>query len=300
MWHPHWHTIVLEGGFDRHDTFFFIPLGATAALTEIWRRSVVALFLEKGLLNPDFARKILAWQHSGFSIESGTRILDQPTREALCQYIVRAPLSLQRIRWDEQQDTVTWSASPSGFFKGRIRRYSSLDFIAQVTLHVPPRGRHLVRRYGCTPRVGAEPGRTVRSPFARAGQLVRQEGGRRPRAFRCPEGSRGRRALTPQRPGRGCWPRSTSWTSWPAPAADPACRSSPSSRILPRSARSSPASIATAGDRLPLGGALRRRGDDRTRPLLPLTSSSATHTAAACPPRHAPSSCGFRRGSPGA
>jgi hypothetical protein len=23
--HPHWHTSVLEGGFDRHDTFFFIP-----------------------------------------------------------------------------------------------------------------------------------------------------------------------------------------------------------------------------------------------------------------------------------
>jgi predicted RNA-binding Zn-ribbon protein involved in translation (DUF1610 family) len=84
----------------------------------------------------------------GFLIESGTRILDQPTREALCQYIVRASLSLQRIRWDEQQDVVTWSASLSGFFKGRIRRYSSLDFIAQVTLHVPPHGRHLVRRYG--------------------------------------------------------------------------------------------------------------------------------------------------------
>jgi hypothetical protein len=61
---------------------------------------------------------------------------------------VRAPLSLRRIRWDEQQDTVTWSASSSGFFKGKVRRYSSLDFIAQVTLHVPPRGKHLVRRYG--------------------------------------------------------------------------------------------------------------------------------------------------------
>jgi hypothetical protein len=141
-------AIVLEGGFDRHDTFFSIPLAATAALTEIWRRRVVALFLDKGLLNPDFVRKILSWQHSGFSIESGTRILDQPTREALCQYLVRAPLSLQRIRWDEQQDTVTWSAPPSGFFKGKVRRYSSLDFIAQLTLHIPPQGKHLGRRYG--------------------------------------------------------------------------------------------------------------------------------------------------------
>lgn len=63
-----------------------IPLGATSALTEIWRRRVVTLFLEKGLLNPDLARKILTWQHAGFSIESGTRILDPPTREAPYQY----------------------------------------------------------------------------------------------------------------------------------------------------------------------------------------------------------------------
>jgi hypothetical protein len=176
VWHPHWHSIVLEGGLDRHDCFFFIPLGATAALCEIWRHRVVALFLDKGLLNPDFARKILGWQHSGFSVESGTRILDQPTREALCQYIVRAPISLQRIRWDEQQDTVTWSSSPSGFFKGKTRRYSSLDFIAQVTLHIPPPGRHLVRRYGLYSSRGR--GGPSDPPLARPCQLVRQEGGR--------------------------------------------------------------------------------------------------------------------------
>jgi len=42
---------VLEGGFDRHDRFF-----------------------------PDFARKLLIWRHSDFSIESGTRIYDQEAR----------------------------------------------------------------------------------------------------------------------------------------------------------------------------------------------------------------------------
>jgi hypothetical protein len=60
----------------------------------------------RGLLDRDFARKLLGWEHSGFSIESGT------------PHIVRAPLSLQRIHWDEQQDSVTWSPSPSGYFKG--------------------------------------------------------------------------------------------------------------------------------------------------------------------------------------
>jgi hypothetical protein len=61
---------------------------------------------------------------------------------------VRAPLSLQRIRWDEQQDTVTWSASPSGYLEGSICHYSSLNFTAQETLHIPPRGEHLLRRFG--------------------------------------------------------------------------------------------------------------------------------------------------------
>jgi hypothetical protein len=34
-WHSHWHSLVLQGGFDRHDAFFLLLLGATAALTEI-------------------------------------------------------------------------------------------------------------------------------------------------------------------------------------------------------------------------------------------------------------------------
>jgi hypothetical protein len=90
VWNPHWHTIALEGGFDRDDGFFFIPLGANEELTEIWRCRVVALFIEKGLLNPHFARTLLSWRHSGFSIDSATRIYDQDARRSLSQYIVRA------------------------------------------------------------------------------------------------------------------------------------------------------------------------------------------------------------------
>jgi len=70
-WNPHWHTIVLEGGFDRQDHFFFIPIGAGDALCEAWRCTVVAFFLDKGLLNREFARTLLSWRHSGFSIDRG-------------------------------------------------------------------------------------------------------------------------------------------------------------------------------------------------------------------------------------
>jgi hypothetical protein len=53
----------------------------------------------------------------------------------------------EKIHWDEEQDTVTWKSCTSGYFRGREKHFSALDFIAQLTLHILARGRHLVRRY---------------------------------------------------------------------------------------------------------------------------------------------------------
>ncbi|MBN2353700.1 MAG: transposase [Spirochaetales bacterium] len=50
-WHPHWHTIVLEGGFDRYDRFVFIPIGASEELVELWRARVVEFFAARKLIN---------------------------------------------------------------------------------------------------------------------------------------------------------------------------------------------------------------------------------------------------------
>ena len=147
-WNPHWHTIVLEGGFDQWDKFVFIPIGASDELVEIWRMNVVAFFVERKLVNTEFAEKMLSWKHSGFSIESGTRIYTDKARESLSQYIVRAPVSLEKLSYDTQTDTLTWKAPSKGHFRGKEQYFSGLDFIARLTLHIPPKGRHLVRRYG--------------------------------------------------------------------------------------------------------------------------------------------------------
>jgi hypothetical protein len=92
----------------------------------------------------------------------------RPDHSSGTPHIVRAPLSRQRIRWDEQPHTVIGTSFPSEYFKSRQRRGSSLDFIAQVTLHIPraavrrsvtgapPRGRCLMRRYGLYSSRGRE------------------------------------------------------------------------------------------------------------------------------------------------
>ena len=142
------HSIVLEGGFDSHDRFFFIPIGASEALQELWRRRVIGLFLKQGLLDAALAESMLGWQHSGFSVEAGTRVYDDDARQSLFQYIVRAPVGLEKLTWDQGEDTISWKAAEKGHWKGEVRHFDSLGFIAQITLHIPPRGKHLVRRYG--------------------------------------------------------------------------------------------------------------------------------------------------------
>ena len=134
--HPHWHTIILEGGFDQFDRFYFIPIGTSEKLLELWRRRVVAFFVNKNLLNTDMAASMLGWHHSGFSVESGTRIYDDSARQSLAQYIIRAPVGLEKLTWDRDEDTLSWKAPENGHFKGEVRYFDALDFIAQVTMHI--------------------------------------------------------------------------------------------------------------------------------------------------------------------
>jgi hypothetical protein len=114
----------------------------------LWRREVIALFRECGLLGADGGRKLLGRKHSGFSIESGTKIYTDQERESLRQYIVRSPIFLEKLHWDSLTETVLWHGSQKGHFRGEDRYFSGLDFIARITQHIPPQGKHLVGRYG--------------------------------------------------------------------------------------------------------------------------------------------------------
>lgn len=61
---PHFHAIVLEGGFDEEGTFFYIPFAGLQYMVEVFRRRVIKLLVERELLNEDFARNLLSWKHS--------------------------------------------------------------------------------------------------------------------------------------------------------------------------------------------------------------------------------------------
>ncbi len=98
-WNPHYHCLVLEGGIDETGFIHHIPIKDTASFTEVFRRRVIKLFIDRGLLDRRFALKILSWKHSGFSVDASVSIpaSSKKDRVNLSRYIIRRPVSLQKI-----------------------------------------------------------------------------------------------------------------------------------------------------------------------------------------------------------
>jgi len=147
-WNPHFHAgctaeqqfariatrpIVLEGGFDDEGTFFFIPFSGLQSMVEALRRRVIKLLVDHELLNENFARNLLSWKHSGFSIDNSVRILDKSSQESLAEYIARPPISLGKIRYEPFKARVLFHTTYSEYFRENLHMFDALDFLAELT-----------------------------------------------------------------------------------------------------------------------------------------------------------------------
>ncbi len=61
--HPHWHVLVLEGGFTDRDHFVYLPLGACEGIRRVLQAAMLALFLRKNLIDQARAGMLKSWQH---------------------------------------------------------------------------------------------------------------------------------------------------------------------------------------------------------------------------------------------
>jgi len=161
-WNPHFHAILLEGGFDAEGTFFYLPFSGLEKMTEYFRRIVLRYFAGKKLLTEQFARNLLSWKHSGFSpdawpsserserpgIDNSVRILDERSREDLAQYMARPPISLKKIHYEGFKGRVLFHTHYNKYFKENVHMFEACDFLAELTQHIPPKGVQLIRRYG--------------------------------------------------------------------------------------------------------------------------------------------------------
>ncbi|MHC4083537.1 MAG: IS91 family transposase [Planctomycetota bacterium] len=163
-WHPHVHALVTDGAFAPNGTFLPLPPLDTEPFQKRWQRLVFDLLLAHGKIDEDLVRQMIAWRHSGFSVHHGVRLDagDTTGLQRLGQYLLRCPFSLQRLIKVTDQGQVLYlaekracrrfptPASPH-LFNGVSRNFQvfdPLDFIAEVTQHVPQPRKHLVRYFG--------------------------------------------------------------------------------------------------------------------------------------------------------
>jgi hypothetical protein len=129
-----------------------------------WEHKVFKLLLDEGLITRETVEQMRSWQHSGFSVDKSVLIAatDSDALERLVQYIACCPFSLDRILkitptghvvYKAEHDSCRRFPEPaSGDLRAGVNRnfqvFDPLDFLAEVTQHIPNKGEHTIRYYG--------------------------------------------------------------------------------------------------------------------------------------------------------
>jgi len=162
-WNSHIHALVSEGGFTENGRFVKMPEIDRFLCLGLWQSKVYRLLREQVPASRPVIQTIRTWKHSGFSIDNKVRI-EAGDREAirrLAEYIARCPFSLTRMSTLNEQGQVVYKAikaEPQAYpimgnlFQAGPRRtsqvYDPLDFLAEVTQHIPNKGEHQIRYSG--------------------------------------------------------------------------------------------------------------------------------------------------------
>ena len=76
---------------------------------------------------------------------------DQPAVERLARYIMRPPISLERMEWDGVGEVCyrrKRGHESAGLGEREVEAFDPAEFLARVIMHIPEPRRHLVRYYG--------------------------------------------------------------------------------------------------------------------------------------------------------
>ena len=151
-WHPHVHALVTRGGWDRVGEWTPVPYVDGEAAAVLFRAKVFAFLRAWGLLHPERARLLLSWRHSGFSVHTSVTVAqsDRDGLERLARYLLRPPVSLERLKVDEVAEAIAYAARvrPGHGPRAGAAPVDAGEFVARVVMHIPEPRLHVIRYYG--------------------------------------------------------------------------------------------------------------------------------------------------------
>jgi len=129
-----------------------------------WRDKVFDLLLREEKIAEEVVKSMRDWEHSGFSIDNQVRLKaeDREGMQRLVEYIARCPFSLARMIKVNSEGKVVYKAVKPGCLPFPIlgnerlkagpprnfQVFDPLEFLAEVTQHIPNKGEHQIRYYG--------------------------------------------------------------------------------------------------------------------------------------------------------
>ena len=150
-YHPHIHCLSTAGAFDQEGHFCLAGNFYLDSYKELFRHKVLQTLRQRNWISERQLNKLLRWKNSGFNIDAGETALaadDIKARERLAQYLLRAPLSLQKMSWNAQTQTVLYRSSRNWNTKRNFELFTGSDFIAALSEHIPPKSFQTIRYYG--------------------------------------------------------------------------------------------------------------------------------------------------------
>lgn len=148
--HPHVHALV-PAGIMKDGVFHELKRLSSPVIAGLFRARLLKVLLEEGVIRQQIVDLLLTWNHhSGFNVHARGRIsgADRKAIENVARYMSRAALSVQRVKYNRAEDSVTVTKKPFGSSPEESRNYPVGEFMALLASHIPAPYESLTYYYG--------------------------------------------------------------------------------------------------------------------------------------------------------
>lgn len=147
---PHVHVLAADGAFHPAGRFVPLPPVPEALLEGGFRRAVLDFLVEERAIPEALRSRMLGWRYSGFSVHNQVRVGadDAEGRSKLAGYMLRAPMSLEKMTYDAETGTVIYRSKMHLGLKRNFQVMLGAEWPELLCKHIPDRYEHLVRYVG--------------------------------------------------------------------------------------------------------------------------------------------------------
>lgn len=138
---PHLHVRAADGAFLPNGRFVALPRVPAHLLAEGFRRAVLDFLVKNEALSKELRARMLAWRHGGFSAHNEVSVAaeDAEGRKKLAGYMLRAPMSLQKMTYDAATGTVIYRSKMHAGLKRNFQLMNGAAWLELLCRHIPDR-----------------------------------------------------------------------------------------------------------------------------------------------------------------